>query len=290
MESSSLLHWLWLTPLALGALWVGSPRFLGTEASERLGRMLSAGLDRRRFTVLQHLNLSVGGSIMHFDCLVLSRSGIFVIDALYLPGQVQGQRVQAWWQRLHWRRKHRFANPVHENFLRLQALQQALHLAPACFHSCVAVSGHSSIDTDSKDIVMDVSKVAVKINSQTSLVLGADELNQALQRIQQLRMHAPLLGNRTRRWQLLRLLLLVSFLGGVAWVYRQDLQLLYKSVERASQPLDPATERQRWEERLVCSSSIDTGRCACYTPQGERAEIDSKRCQELSERGSILKQ
>jgi hypothetical protein len=192
MESAALQHWLWLLPLGLLALWVGSPRFLGTQASHRLRKLLNAGLDRRHVTLLQQLHLTVGGKVMHFDHLVLGRTGIYVIDALYLPGQVKGQRVQAWWQRIHWGRKHRLANPVHENFLRLQALQQALHLAPSCFHPCVAISGHSSIDTDAKDVVIDVEKVAGKINGQTRPLLSAEELNQALQNVQQLQVHAPL--------------------------------------------------------------------------------------------------
>ena len=58
----------------------------------------------------------------------------------------------------------------------------------------------------------------------------------------------------------------------------------------ASEPLDEATRQQRWEERLICSYSVDTGRCACYSPQGEKAELTAERCQELAERGSVLQQ
>lgn len=290
MESTSLQHWLWLLPLGLAALWVGSPRFLGTQASNRLGKLLNAGLDRRSVTLLHRLHLSVGGRVMHYDHLVLGRTGIFVIDALYLPGQVKGQRVQAWWQRIHWGRKHRFPNPVHENYLRLQALQQALHLFPHCFHPCVAVSGHSSIDTDAKDVVIDVEKVAGKISGQTRPLLSAEELNQALQNVQQLQVHASLLGGRAGRWQWLRMLLLAMFLVGLAWVYQAELQHVYRTAIQSSQPEDPASQLQRKEESLICSYSVDTRRCACYTPGGEKADITSKRCQELAERGSVLKQ
>ncbi len=290
MESASLQHWLWLLPLGLAALWVGSPRFLGTQASHRLGKLLKAGLDGRNVTLLQHLDLSVGGRIMHFDYLVMGRTGIFVIDALYLPGQVKGQRAQAWWQRIHLGRKHRFANPVHENYLRLQALQQALRLAPSCFHPCVAVSGHGSIDTDAKDVVMAVEKVAGKINGQPRPLLDAEELNQALQKVQQLQVRAPLLGGRTGRWKLLRMVLLASFLGGLAWVYQRELQHVYLAAIQNSQPADPASQTQRWEDDLICSYSVDTQRCACYTPRGEKAAVTPERCQQLAERGSVLEQ
>ncbi len=294
MESASLQHWLWLLPLGLAALWVGSPRFLGTQASHRLGNLLKAGLDGRNVTLLQHLDLSVGGRVMHFDYLVLGRTGIFVIDALYLPGRVKGQRAQAWWQRIHLGRTHRFANPVHENYLRLQALHQALHLAPSCFHPCVGVSGQDSIDTDAKDVVIDVQKVAGKINGQTRPLLSAEELNLALHSVQQLQVDVRLLGGRARRWQWLRVMLFAMFLAGLAWVYQGELQHMYRTAiqigQPGSQPADAATQLQRWEDSLICSYSVDTQRCACYTPRGEKAKVTPERCQQLAERGSVLEQ
>lgn len=290
MEQPSLLHWLWLMPLGLAALYVGSPRFLGTRASQRLRKLLQAGLDSRSMTRLQNLDLSVGGSIMHYDQLVLSRMGIHVIDALYLPGKIKGQRVQAWWQRRRFGRKHRFANPVHENYLRLQALQQALHLAPGCFHPSVAISGYDTIETDAKDVVLDLTSVAKKINSLSRPLLTAEELNQALLRIQQLQVQGTLLGNKRLRWRLLRLLLLALFLGGAGWVYQNELQQVYRTALQSSQPVDPASDLQRWEESLICSYSVDTDRCACYTPRGDKAEIPAQRCRQLAERGSVLQQ
>ena len=290
MEYPSLLHWLWLLPLGLLALYVGSPRFLGTRASQRLHKLLLANLDRRTMTLLHDLDLSVGGSVIHYDQLVLSRSGIHVIDAFYLPGKIKGQRVQAWWQRQRFGRKYKFTNPVHENFLRLQALQQGLHLAPGCFHPNVAISGHDSIETDAKDVVLDVAAVARKINSQSRPLLTAEELNQALLAIQQLQVHAPLLGGKNRRWRLVQLLLLLLFLGGAGWVYHNELQQFYHMALQSSQPADPASNLQRWEDSLICSYSVDTGRCACYTPRGDKADISAKRCRELAERGSVLQQ
>lgn len=290
MEHPSLLHWIWLLPLGLAALYVGSPRFLGTRASQRLDKLLQAGLDARSMTRLSNLDLSVGGSIMHYDHLVLSRSGIHVIDALYLPGKIKGQRVQAWWQRLRFGRKHRFANPVHENYLRLQAIQRALHLAPGCFHPTVAISGYDSIETDAKDVVLDVAAVVKKINSQSRPLLSPEELNQALLHIQQLQVNASILGSKVQRWKMLRLALLVLFLGGVSWVYQDELRKVHRTALQSSQPVDAAIDLQRWEESLICSYSVDTSRCACYTPRGDKADISKERCRQLAERGSVLQQ
>ncbi|HET6564596.1 MAG TPA: nuclease-related domain-containing protein [Xanthomonadales bacterium] len=290
MDHPSLLHWIWLLPLGFAALYIGSPRFLGTQANQRLNKLLKAGLDRRHFTLLQDLDLAVGGGVMHYDHLVLSRSGIHVIDALYLPGKIKGQRAQALWQRVRWGRKVRFDNPVHENYLRLQALQRALHLAPACFLPCVAISGYQTIETDAKDVVLDVARVVNKINSQARPLLAAEELNQALLQIQQMQVKPTLFGGKNLRWKLLRFLALLLFVGGLVSVYQHELQQLYSTAVKSSEPLDAATGLQRWEDSLICSYSVDTGRCACYTPRGDKAEITAARCQQLAERGSVLKQ
>jgi hypothetical protein len=290
MDHSSFIHWFWLLPLGLSALYLGSPRFLGKQASNRLSKLLQASLEPRRYTQVHDLELSVGGRVEHYDHLVFSRSGIHVIDALYLPGVIKGSRTQAWWQRTSWGRKFRFDNPVHENHLRLQALQQVLELPPASFLPCVAISGQSSLDTDAKDVVTDVSSVPGKILSQSRHLLSAEQLDDAILHIQQIRVHPPLLG-KPQRWRLLQVFLWLLFLGGVYGVYRDDIHHVAGSVSLAVQSEDVLkTEQERWEDHLICSYSADTGRCACYETSGEKAEIAADRCKALAERGSVLQQ
>jgi hypothetical protein len=299
METASLSHLTWIVPLALLAFYIGSPRFLGTQATTRLSRLLRTSLDKRQFTVLDQLDLSVGGRVVHFDHLVLGAAGIFVIDALQLPGKIKGTKVQALWKRERLGRTDRIDNPVHENFLRVQALQQSLGLDISRFYPLVAISGHRKIETDANDVLVDLRSVVGKIRGQVRRLLSGDELDTALQRIQQLRVHAPLLG-RNSRWKVLRLALVVLLLGGSYAAYEKELGFLYQSALLSYQQIkspenfNPTgqlkTENEKWEDSLVCSYSIDTGRCACYEPSGKKASIEANKCKALAERGSILNQ
>ncbi len=290
MVHVSLVHLFWLLPLGLSALYLGSPRFLGTQSSNRLRKLLRASLEARTYTQLHDLELSVGGHVQHYDHLVFSRSGIHVIDALYLPGAIKGNRVQAWWQRKHWGRKYRFDNPVHQNQLHLEALQQALALPRASFHPSVAVSGYRKLAVDAKDVVIDVSTVSRKIQSQSRQLLTAEQVNAAVLQVQQLRIHPPLLG-RARRWKIMQWLLWVLFFGGFYLVYQSGLKTVYGNVVQAFQSEDALkTDEQRWEDHLLCSYSVDTGRCACYETSGDKAKITADRCKVLAERGSVLQQ
>jgi cbb3-type cytochrome oxidase subunit 3 len=179
---------------------------------------------------------------------------------------------------------------VHENYLRLQALQQALNLPLASFLPCVAISGYNTLNIDAKDVVIDVQSVSNRILSQSRNLLSAEQLDAAVLRIQQLRLHPPLFG-KSRRWKLLRLLLWLLFFVGIYFVYQAEIRHLYDAAKQAVQSEDALkTDQQRYEDRLLCSYSVDTGRCACYETDGEKANIAADRCKDLAERGSVLQQ
>jgi hypothetical protein len=232
----------------------------------------------------------VAGRVERYDHIVLGRSGIHVIDALNLPGKIKGNRVQAWWQRRSWGHSYPLANPVHENFLRLQALQQALGLPLSKFHPWVALSGHSSLTTDATDVVMDVLLAVKKINSENRQLLGGDELSAALLRIQELKLHAPILSKQ-RSWLAVQLLCGLGFVGGTWMIYQDEIMRLYTTAfESALPPATPLTDVERWESSLICSYSVDTQRCACYERRGEKVQLSADRCRELAQRGSVIQQ
>jgi len=276
-------------------LYVGSPSFLGTQAARRAAYLLKSGLDTRRYTLLSDLELALAGRTVHFDHIVVSQTGIFVIDALHLPGAVSGSRVQARWQRRHWGRKYLLDNPVHENFLRLQALQRSLDLPLSSFNSLVGISGHSEIKTDASEVVTGVNMLSRKISSQSRQLLSQEQANQALLDIQQLHLRPGLLGLHAR-WKWLRLALFAGLCTAIYLAYGVELRLLQQQIKISVQGpaavgnLDEATQQKLWEDSLICSYSIDTQRCACYQPDGVKAALEPERCKKLAEKGSVLQQ
>ncbi len=294
-DHNLLLPLLWVLPLAVSVLYVGSPRFLGTQAARRVGNLLKSGLDTRRYTTLSNLKLSLAGRIVDFDHIVVSQAGIFVIDALHLPGAVSGSRVQAQWKRKGWQRTYRFDNPVHENFLRLQALQRALDLPRNSFHPLVVLAGHKGIKTDAGDVVLEVKSMCRNINSQSRQLLNQEQTSQALLNIQQLCIQPGLLGHHSR-WKIIRLGLLACLCMAVYLAYGEQLRQLQQKIRvsiqgpAAAGAMDELTRQQLWEDSLICSYSIDTGRCACYQADGQKAQIDPASCKTLAEKGSVLQQ
>ncbi len=294
-DIDSLLPLIWILPLAVAVVYIGSPLFLGTRAARRAGYLLKASLDNRRYTRLSDLNLSIAGRVVHFDHIVLSQTGIFVIDALHWPGSVSGNKVQAQWKRKHWGRSYRPENPVHENFLRVQALQRSLNLPVSSFHPMVVISAAINVKTDAGSVVGDLNNLGKRIQSQSRQLLSQEQTSQAILDIQQMRVQPGLLGQHSR-WKLLRVVLLTCLCAAIYLSYGEQMRQIQQVLKASVSPNTPAanlhekTRRQLWENSLICSYSIDTERCACYQPDGAKVEIGAGRCKTLAEKGSVLQE
>ena len=297
MDAYPLVHLLWIVPLALLAAYIGSPRFQGTIARTRVRRVLRTALDPRHYTVLDDLTLPAGGGTVHIDLVVISRFGLFVIDTMHRRGRLKGARVQARWTEKRFGRTRQFDNPVHANFLRLQVLERLLGLPLSRFHGLIAVSGRDRLERDLPSNVVTVRQLLARIQSENRQLLEAGEADRALLRLRQLALD-PSWRERGLGWKGLRAVLVFALLAGTYAVYRAELHEFAGAIQqRADQRMAPErfhpdgrpkSARELWEDGLICSYSPDTGRCACYEPGGDRADIDPGRSRELAHRGSIL--
>jgi hypothetical protein len=83
------------------------------------------------------------GDFTEVDHLVLSPFGIFVIEVKNYRGWIFGGEKQPQWTVQHFRRKHRFMNPLRQNFKHTEAVKQLLGLSSkdsGSVHSIVAFS------------------------------------------------------------------------------------------------------------------------------------------------------
>jgi hypothetical protein len=299
MNMQSMVHLVWLVPLALLAAYVGSPRFLGTVGSARVRRILNAGLDTRIYTVLHDLLLPAGGGTVHIDHLVISRFGVCVIDSIHRGGWISGTEVQARWQQKIFGRIYRFDNPVHANFLRVQALERLLKIPLSRFHPRVIFSGPKGFKSHMPPKVMAVGKMLGHIRSHSRELLSPEEADKVVLHLQAAILQPGLFGHNAR-WKWLRAGLFAGLLAATYVLYQEQLRAVFTNLQNQAdvrmQPQKfhsdgtPKTDLERWEDGLICAYSVDQGRCACYDPRGHKAQITEGRCRELAERGSVLKQ
>jgi hypothetical protein len=294
-----LLHLAWILPLLLLIVFLSSPRFRGDIAETRVRRLLSAGLQRNRYTVFDRVLLPTGGGTIEVDHVVVSKLGIFVIESHYARGWVSGSEVQDRWKQQSLLGLSRFDNPVHRNRLQVEALQRCTGFPAAAFHPLVVLVGHRGFKQSPPPNVLPAGALLPWIRKQTQQVLSPEQADHAIRAIHEARLETAR-GWLRRPLNLVRLLLLLALLAGCWLVFHDDLDRWFEAVqlrqEQRSQPEQfhadgrRKTEQELWEDSLACAWSEDTGRCSCYEPSGTRADRTPARCRELAERGSVLRQ
>lgn len=295
-----MLHLAWILPLALLIVYLYSPRFRGEIAESRVRRILATGLERNRYTVFNDLLIPSGGGTRRIDHLVIARTGIFVIESQYARGRIAGTAVQERWKRRVGGRSLRMENPVHGNRMQVEAVQRLLDYPGRVFQPLVVLVGARGFEPGVPDSVLAPERLLERLRRNTGELLTPDQANRAIQVIHDARLRSRQ-GWPPDRWALLRWLLLAVLVAGAWLAYRDDLGRLLADMQQRSERAESPdlfhadgrrkTERELWEDSLVCAYSADTGRCSCYGPDGVRvSDLDPAECRELAQRGSILKQ
>ncbi len=297
-DAPLIVHAAWILPLLLAILYLHSPRFRGDIAESRVRRILAAGLEKSRYTLFNDLVLPAGGGSVTIDHVVVSRLGIFVIESVYARGWISGSEQQERWSQRHWWHTSRLDNPIHRNRVQREALQRLLDYPPRMFHELVVIVGSQGFRKRPPENTVSPERLLDAIRKKSQDVLSAEQANHAISLIDRARLRSPGRSDR-RRWNLLRAGLWLALACGL-WLAFHDRLTMPQAISLAgdsgagpaqlSSGDPPKTEQELWEDSLTCAYSIDTGRCACYEPGGQRAAISAERCRELAERGSILRQ
>lgn len=294
-----MLHLFWIVPLLLLIFFLSSPRFRGDIAETRVRRLLATGLERNLFTVFNDLELPTGGGTRKIDHVVVSKFGIFVIESQYVRGWISGTEVQDRWRQRTLGRSTRFENPLHRNRLQVEAVQRLLDFPAAVFEPLVVLVGLKGFKTRPPERVVTAERLITQLRRKTKQKLSPEQADRAIRMLNEGRLRQPA-RRMFRPLNLLRALLLLALLFGAYLAFREEAQQVLSEMqqraERRSAPeqLHPdgsrKTERELWEDSLICAYSVDTGRCACYEKSGSRVDIEATLCRSLAERGSVLKQ
>ena len=293
------MHLLWIIPLVLLIVFIASPRFRGDIAETRVRRILAAGLEKNRYTILNDVTIPSSGGTTHIDHIVVSRFGIFVIESQHASGRVSGGEFQERWKQYHLRRFTRFDNPMHRNALQLQALENLLKVPASKFHPVVVMVGQKGFKTPMPGNLLQPEKLISYMRKKAHHILDGDQADRLLKAIEdgRIRPDSRMYGGK---WTLIQIFLIMTLIAGAYLAFRDDIaDLQEKYAEQKEKEASPGmfhpdgsrkSEQELWEDSLLCAFSSDSGRCSCYEPGGSRAEIGHEKCRSLAERGSVLKQ
>jgi restriction system protein len=162
----------------LVVVWIlGSAWFKGALGELWVHGFLRAQLRGDDYRILHDLTLPIHGGTTQIDHVVVSPSGVFVVETKNMKGWIFGSADQAEWTQIVFRRKSRFQNPMRQNFKHLKAVEAILHIPPHKIHGVVAFVGSASAKTAMPlGVVWGVGALVDYIKSRRAVVLSEDEI------------------------------------------------------------------------------------------------------------------
>lgn len=129
--------------------------FLKGWAGEAMGAVAHwALLDKSIYFSLNNLTLPTINGTTQVDHVVVSRYGIFVIEAKNIDGWIFGDERSPQWSIVKPGRKFRMQNPLHQNYRHVKAIAEFLQLQESRLHSLVMFWGECEFKTEMPRNVM----------------------------------------------------------------------------------------------------------------------------------------
>lgn len=175
-----------LPGLVITVLFGNKARFLGAMAERSLHKLLLKQLpisyQHYRNLVLQ----TAQGDLTEVDHLIVSPFGIFVLEVKNYQGWIFGNEKQPEWTVQHFRRKHRFMNPLRQNYKHTQAVKHVLGLTAddaSKVHSLVVFSPRAAFKTPMPTNVLHIAQAGDYINQYYQLCFSDEQLRQFSSRL-----------------------------------------------------------------------------------------------------------
>jgi hypothetical protein len=133
--------------LITGGLHYFSPKQKGIRGEKYVSKRLIAKLPPE-YTILNNLYLPLPDkTTTQIDHVVVSPYGIFVIETKNYSGWIFADTNSKYWTQVLFQSKHRFQNPLRQNYRHICALAYNLRLHKQYFHNIVAFDGTCEFKT-----------------------------------------------------------------------------------------------------------------------------------------------
>ena len=152
METSSLLTPLWqqlwwVIPLLVAVAVLQSPWFKGWLGEWLVKTQARRSLPASTYHAFHDVTLADEAGSTQIDHLFVSPYGLFVVETKNYKGWIFGSAHSAQWTQTTGRYKHRFQNPLRQNYRHTLALSQSLDIDHGLIRSLVVFTGEARFKT-----------------------------------------------------------------------------------------------------------------------------------------------
>jgi Nuclease-related domain len=185
--------------LAALAVGFGLGRFrrsaLENQSEAAVRRMLTRKFTGPSYHLLNNLTLPCDGGTTQIDHVLVSKSGIFVIESKHYRGWIFANASSPTWTQVIFKHKYTFQNPLRQNYKHIKAIQQLLDFVPReHIHSLVVFTGDAKFKTERPKGVLDIKGLVQHIKQFTGELLTENRLQFCVGRLE---CHRKLISGQT---------------------------------------------------------------------------------------------
>ncbi len=114
---------------------------------EAQGSLAHIFLDSDTYITLNNVTIPIANGTTQIDHVIVSRFGIFVVEAKNMKGWIFGSEHNREWTQSIFGKKYRFQNPLHQNYLHTRAISQFLGIEHDKIFSVVMFWGDCKFKT-----------------------------------------------------------------------------------------------------------------------------------------------
>ena len=154
--------------------------FIGEAIGSLAHKML---LDKSIYREMNNVTIPIPDGTTQIDHVIVSRYGIFVIEAKNMNGWIFGDEKSAQWTQSLPGGKYRFQNPLRQNYRHTKCLAEFLGVEHENLHSVVMFWGETTFKTEMPENVLDKGYTSY-IKSKTDVIFSDEEVDEIVEAIQ----------------------------------------------------------------------------------------------------------
>jgi hypothetical protein len=137
-------------------------------------------LDDKIYHSINNVTIPTANGTTQIDHVIVSRFGLFVVETKNMKGWIFGDEHSKQWTQSLFGKKHRFQNPLHQNYRHTKALSDFLGIDHDRLHSVVMFWGEAELKTPTPPNVM-TRGYATYIKSKQTVLFSDDEVAQLIE-------------------------------------------------------------------------------------------------------------
>ncbi len=184
-------YW-WLIPLLIVVSLFKSAWFKGFIGEVMVNTSARLFLNKRDYHLIKNVTIPTEDGTTQIDHVIVSRFGVFVVETKNMKGWIFGSDRQKTWTQQIYKSKHRFQNPLHQNYKHTKTLEGALGIESEKLFSVVVFVGDSTFKTAMPENVTYGRGYIRYIKSKTRPLLTEREVQQVIQQIADGRLKASI--------------------------------------------------------------------------------------------------